>query len=328
MSTVIDVSGKLGEYMLKGWVLTDQICAKCSKVPLMRSPSPPTSYFCANCDAGPPAPSSPSLADRARQDSQSQLNEQSSPSSISSGRFSRSSTPPTEVSSMLSSPTFAPPFDAEELLRRRQQSDTASAELGRRLLKGWAMLADECPNSTCYGVPLVRPPRTGAEKDLHKECVFCGTVYVDEQGPSGSRLVPVDAANPLRRSAGQSMPEPAPSTSASTTVIPRQGKGRANDVFEPLVPQSSAETVMPSAFQVAPATSSFTPSSTTSALEASAKSLEATLHALSGRLYQLTNAPVVEPSSIAQTADTISKVTQALSQVKQLQWSESQAMSS
>lgn len=26
---------------------------------------------------------------------------------------------------------------------------------------GWAMLADECPNVDCYGVPLVRPPRAG-----------------------------------------------------------------------------------------------------------------------------------------------------------------------
>ena len=55
-----------------------------------------------------------------------------------------------------------------ELLRRRRQSDTASAEIGKRMLKGWAMLADECPNSTCYGIPLVRPPKTGAGVDPRK----------------------------------------------------------------------------------------------------------------------------------------------------------------
>ena len=54
--TAIDVSSKLGEYMLKGWVLTDEICPnKNCPVPLMRSPKNqvPQIFFCANCDGGP-----------------------------------------------------------------------------------------------------------------------------------------------------------------------------------------------------------------------------------------------------------------------------------
>lgn len=57
------------------------------------------------------------------------------------------------------------------------------------------MLAEECPNSTCYGVPLVRPPKLG-DKNPRKvravsrkrsslmfvvplqECVVCGNIYV------------------------------------------------------------------------------------------------------------------------------------------------------
>lgn len=27
------------------------------------------------------------------------------------------------------------------------------------------MLADECPRNTCYGIPLVRPPTAGRDKD-------------------------------------------------------------------------------------------------------------------------------------------------------------------
>lgn len=93
--------------------------------------------------------------------------------------MSRASTPPTEISSGLSSPTFALPVETAESVRRRQQSDAASAEIGKRLLKvhnviffscaflknlkGWAMLADECPNSRCFGVPLVRPPLAGGK---------------------------------------------------------------------------------------------------------------------------------------------------------------------
>jgi hypothetical protein len=70
MSQVIDVSSKLGEYMLKGWVwsspfrsaqsltptlqvLTDRICPTTAcNVPLLRSPNGaplPSTYLCANC---------------------------------------------------------------------------------------------------------------------------------------------------------------------------------------------------------------------------------------------------------------------------------------
>ena len=140
-------------------ILTDRICKKCSKVPLMRSPTDAAIHFCANCDDGPTQASSVSSA--------------SARTSLDSGSLiSRTSTPITEVSEPLSSPTFAPPVDTEESLRRRQQSDLASTEIGKRLLKGWAMLADECPSTECYGIPLVRPPKTGGEKDPRKACML------------------------------------------------------------------------------------------------------------------------------------------------------------
>ena len=65
------------------------------------------------------------------------------------------------------------------------------------------MLAEECPNSACFGVPLVRPPKAGGGKDSRKvhhsrtlraarllnttsqECVICHGVYVSEKGASG-----------------------------------------------------------------------------------------------------------------------------------------------
>lgn len=139
-------------------ILTDRICKKCSRVPLMRSPTDSTMHFCANCDGGPEHAGS--------------FSSNSARTSLDSGsHVSRASTPLTELSEPLSSPTFAPPFDTEEILRRRQQSDQASTEIGKRLLQGWAMLADECPNTVCYGIPLVRPPKAGGEKDPRKACV-------------------------------------------------------------------------------------------------------------------------------------------------------------
>jgi hypothetical protein len=74
--------------------------------------------------------------------------------------------------SVASSPSNLPP-DTEELLDRRQRLDAASSEIGKRLLKGWAMLSDECPNEGCYYVPLVRPPNTGGGKDPRKVITPC-----------------------------------------------------------------------------------------------------------------------------------------------------------
>ena len=96
----------------------------------------------------------------------SESQQPSSPGLTSSTHYSKSSTPPTE--DLPSSPTFDMPAETEDSIRRRQQSDAASIEIGRRLLRGWAMLGDECPNSTCYGIPLVRPPKVGQEKDPRK----------------------------------------------------------------------------------------------------------------------------------------------------------------
>lgn len=88
--------------------------------------------------------------------------------SSSSNHSAGASTPPTEVSNPPESPQFMPVPDTEDIRRRREQSDRASREIGIRLLQGWAMLADECPSPTCYGVPLVRPPKAGSEKDPRK----------------------------------------------------------------------------------------------------------------------------------------------------------------
>ena len=151
MSTVTDVSSRLGEYMLKGWVLTDEGCPNTNcRVPLMRSPKGqvPVTMFCANCDGDPQsertALSFLCFALKQIEGRSSAPNPevspsgagQSSPSTVSSDtRISRSSTPPTDVSSNLSSPTFALPVETAESARRRQQSDAASAEIGARLLK-------------------------------------------------------------------------------------------------------------------------------------------------------------------------------------------------
>lgn len=211
--------------------MTDKICKRCSRVPLMRSPSGPTVHLCANCDAAPPTSTASSTRmperDAVNHIEPNVLDDKSSVGSVSSGCLSRTSTPPTEVSQALSSPTLTPPVDMAEVLRRRQQSDTASAEIGRRMLRGWALLADECPNPTCYGIPLVRPPKPGGQKDLRKvshdvhrvtsnlnslleECVVCGVVYIYENDASGTHLVPLQPAPNTSTEHSALLPQPSP----------------------------------------------------------------------------------------------------------------------
>lgn len=81
------------------------------------------------------------------------------------------STPATDISPPRS-PDFVLPPPTPETLRRRAQSDRASSEIGARMLKGWAMLSDECINDDCWAIPLVRPPRArpGAQPDPRKVC--------------------------------------------------------------------------------------------------------------------------------------------------------------
>ncbi|EIM88276.1 uncharacterized protein STEHIDRAFT_95335 [Stereum hirsutum FP-91666 SS1] len=320
MSRVINVSSKLGEYMLQGWVLTDKSCPKCS-IPLMRSPDgrTPQTWFCANCEGNE------TTHHRTPSNSESVSN--------SSAHYSRPSTPPTEVSSTLSSPTFAPPIETAESIQRRQQSDFASNEIGKRLLKGWAMLADECPVSTCYGIPLVRPPKSGSDRDPRKECVVCGGMFTTEKDAHGfERLVPGETA-PTVSAKRQ------PSTSASALMVNgSQDKGKAAvRGIASLDAPSSQPTAISSANPLQGSPYSFDTSQATAVpnafrevleskptassqpvIDATTRSLESALAVLSNRLSCLSGQSIVDPGRIAETAEAIGKVAQALSIVKKV----------
>jgi len=298
MSSTSGVSDILGQYMLKGWVLTDKTCpAPSCSVPLMRSPNgrSPVVHFCARCDGGPDSARHPTAQVPG-----------SSVSVSSSSHCSRSSTPPTEVSSTLS---FVLPAETEESRQRREQSDAASAAIGQRLLKGWAMLADECPNARCFGVPLVRPPKAGGDQNPGKECVICGTVYVTETDWAGHERL-------------------APENSSTAIVAPiRENKDEVRELGIEGAPIRDVR--LETSFAAPQLTSSTIcaserTSTMLSSLDQSAQGLESTLRALSGRLTSLT-AGQLDASFIGSVADAISKVVHAIGQVRQLQWAEKHA---
>ena len=159
----------------------------------------------------------------AQQPSPSPAQRRTSLASTTSLPPSRASTPPTDVTPPPSPPFVLPPPTAEQL-RRRAQSDMASREIGAKMLRGYAMLGEECPNDTCHGIPLVRPPKPGGRdarkvRGVHwgtmsslmlvaplQECVVCGNIYVggDEAStalgsPSGAQTSKARQATSARK---------------------------------------------------------------------------------------------------------------------------------
>ncbi|KAL7423484.1 hypothetical protein Q5752_001064 [Cryptotrichosporon argae] len=172
MSQLEQTSAILGEYMLKGWTLTDLHCDRCRTTPLMREPAASASkegrariQFCATCDGGPARPAAPAA---------------SAPSSSSSS----SPRPPARAA--------APPSDP---------ADSISA----LLLRGHVLLDETCPNIACRGVPLVGHPDR-----RRKECVNCGTGWVvGEPGPGAEGGAPESPRSRRRRELYESVPAPA-----------------------------------------------------------------------------------------------------------------------
>jgi len=172
------------------------------------------------------------------------------------------------------------------------------------------MLADECPSSTCYGVPLVRPPTTGRDKDPRKECVVCGTVYVTE---TEKKVVEGSGAT----AKGKEKTSESPAVHAVVGPASPASKVTHSDPVFPATssfPQGSNPPVptFPSrAFSNPIPTSDDT-------LANSSKALGATLDALSQRLMLLSGQTFLDPVTISQTADAIAKTGQALAVINML----------
>ncbi|CAO3572637.1 unnamed protein product [Mortierella alpina] len=58
---------------------------------------------------------------------------------------------------------------------RKEQNEKASRLMGEKMLQGWTMLQEPCPNTGCFGVPLMR------SREKKEYCVVCETYYQREQ---------------------------------------------------------------------------------------------------------------------------------------------------
>ncbi|OCF76073.1 hypothetical protein I204_03371 [Kwoniella mangroviensis CBS 8886] len=164
MSQLEYTSAILGEYMLKGWTLTDLHCSSCRVTPLMREPSAAAEregreriQFCALCDGRPEGglpTSSPSIT------------QPQNPMASSSTSDNR---PREEI-------------QTREADKKSSQSDEAALSISELLLKGYSLLGDNCPNPACKGIPLVGYPRkSDGSRDPRRMCVSCGSRWIDEK---------------------------------------------------------------------------------------------------------------------------------------------------
>ncbi|KAG9326962.1 hypothetical protein KVV02_001912 [Mortierella alpina] len=65
--------------------------------------------------------------------------------------------------------------ELKEREARREQSERASRLIGQKMLQGWAMLQDPCPNAACHGVPLL------ANREKKEYCVVCENYFQREK---------------------------------------------------------------------------------------------------------------------------------------------------
>lgn len=172
------------------------------------------------------------------------------------------------------------------------------------------MLGEECPNDTCYGIPLVRPPSQGGEKDPRKECVICGNVYLPE-----AAQLPVSEAQPTAgNKAGvvgdlQKERLASPQGQQTEATFIRKEPSLSSTFLPPPVGPSGVEA----------------PAGDLSALNTAAHALQTSLNVLSARMTSLASSSSLDVAGLGNAADAIGKVVQALSQVKSMQWSEAQA---
>ncbi|RXK34995.1 hypothetical protein M231_07749 [Tremella mesenterica] len=151
-------SAILGEYMLKGWTLTDLHCEECRVTPLMREPEViairqgrDRIQFCALCD-GPAG------------DDQTRESPQAAP-------LTARSPIPTPSTKPAESP---PPSSRQTPLLDKADHDLAAERISHLLLQGYSLLSATCPHASCRGIPLVGYPKRegGASRRL---CVGCDT---------------------------------------------------------------------------------------------------------------------------------------------------------
>jgi len=285
--------------------MSAEACPKegCPGVPLMTKAG---TSFCANCDQPP--------------DVQRSLPTPSPPGTDLSLKFDEPSlefetiSPPSTPESQEIPPTNPGVPPTPEDLARRAQSDQASRDIADLLLRGYSLLAEECPD--CH-TPLVRRPRPRPSTDptsaptssrrgfktsprpiqaLHaldprKICVTCHREYISEGD--------IHQLNSMA------------STSNNLDTDERKKRSREIDTNESISSSKGKSKVATSrVVNLDASTSAHAGSSLNPTI-----ALNRALQALTDQLGVLTQSSHLNPCAVGDTADAMGKVARALSDV-------------
>ncbi|KAJ2396308.1 hypothetical protein GGI23_003965, partial [Coemansia sp. RSA 2559] len=147
------ITGRMSKLMLKRWPMLADMCSVdgCSS-PLMRDPATGEPK-CVWHDARELFPDELTEAEL----DNASANAESANDTIckTDEKISMDTKKPTALFDDIASTTDK---DDEEKIRlrreKREQGDRASQLIAKRLLQGWKLLDQPCPNSECYNVPL------------------------------------------------------------------------------------------------------------------------------------------------------------------------------
>eukprot|EP00727_Mastigamoeba_balamuthi_P009799 m51a1_g5441 hypothetical protein (202) ;mRNA; f:180525-181359 len=149
--------------------------------------------------------------------------------------------------------------------REKSRSDLISEQLGQKLLQGWTMLGECCPNPECPGVPLMREKAT--RKML---CVACNTTYVveaDAPKAVAASAAPAPAPVPAAAAAAPQVPAAAPA--------PAQQEHRAAEAPRAPQPAEPAASERLPELPAAPATTATATTTTTTCAAPAAEAVQA-----------------------------------------------------
>ncbi|KAJ1642821.1 hypothetical protein LPJ64_005360 [Coemansia asiatica] len=158
MTSRLDVvTGRMSKLMLKRWTMLADLCSidGCS-APLMRDPETQQAK-CVWHDAEELFPDE--IADQTNKTEFERNKEQQSPM----------------LYDLEPDMVIEETPEAKKRREKREQGDRASQMIAKKLLQGWTMVDESCPNESCYSVPLIR------DRDLIQLCVICEQKYMDEK---------------------------------------------------------------------------------------------------------------------------------------------------
>lgn len=146
-----DAARRGGDLLLSGWKMLATCCPVCHMALFSKGDE----MRCTRCDLPVRLQASDHLGNQEETDANNEV----------------------ESESMLDEKDVDEPTVSYEQMKldyaaRRKQSDLVSGKIGEKLLQGWAMLVDTCPNVQCACAPLMR-----SDASQPMQCPVCSTQY-------------------------------------------------------------------------------------------------------------------------------------------------------